>query len=167
MTAATIAPLTYTAYYGYKNGLPNYSNEEASLFVQAPIDPDSTPEQIDQLIREAFAFAKSHVLGELDLPFTQSEDGVVRPSGGSATVREAAKPAPSVKPASAASGGDDKTAAWEDLVSNPDKWFDNRVDKRNPKGPDFKGKNSGAFNGVGLWLNSAPEFVKLVKPEWF
>ena len=46
-------------------------------------------------------------------------------------------------------------------MSNREGWFDNRVDKKNPKGPDFKSKNTNKAMGGGfaLWLDSAPEWA--------
>nr|KYP60349.1 hypothetical protein KK1_015804 [Cajanus cajan] len=59
-------------------------------------------------------------------------------------------------------GGDE---SWNDLVQNPSKWWDNRLDKRNEKAPDFKHKETGKV----LWLNNSPSWVlsKLppVKPK--
>lgn len=48
--------------------------------------------------------------------------------------------------------GDD---SWRNLVENPDKWWDNRSNKRNPKQPDFKHKETGEV----LWLNSSPDWA--------
>ncbi len=51
-----------------------------------------------------------------------------------------------------------KDQAWRDYFANPSDYYDNRVDKRNPKGPDFKHKQS----GEGLWLGGtypAPAWV--------
>ncbi|XP_017440183.1 protein OSB3, chloroplastic/mitochondrial isoform X2 [Vigna angularis] len=66
------------------------------------------------------------------------------------------------KKAKDSKGGD---VYWNDLVQNPAKWWDNRVDKRNEKAPDFKHKET----GEGLWLGSSPSWVldKLppVKPK--
>ncbi|CAL5186348.1 unnamed protein product [Lathyrus oleraceus] len=45
--------------------------------------------------------------------------------------------------------------SWNDLLQNPAKWWDNRLDKRNARGPDFKHKDT----GVGLWLNDSPSWV--------
>ncbi|XP_073156824.1 protein OSB2, chloroplastic-like [Henckelia pumila] len=45
--------------------------------------------------------------------------------------------------------------SWKNLVENPDKWWDNRANKRNPKGPDFKHKET----GEALWLSSSPAWV--------
>lgn len=58
-------------------------------------------------------------------------------------------PAPPAAPAGGG-GSDDKEHLWLDLAHNPDRWYDNRGNKRNPKGPDFKHKDS----GEALWLNS-------------
>lgn len=54
-------------------------------------------------------------------------------------------------------GGDE---VWKDLVQNFNKWWDNRVDKRNPRGPDFKHKDTGEV----LWLSSAPAWAKVELP---
>ncbi|CAA2978380.1 protein OSB4, chloroplastic-like [Olea europaea var. sylvestris] len=48
--------------------------------------------------------------------------------------------------------GDD---SWKNLVENPDKWWDNRSNKRNPKQPDFKHKETGEV----LWLNRSPDWA--------
>ncbi|KAI7733575.1 hypothetical protein M8C21_005177, partial [Ambrosia artemisiifolia] len=48
-------------------------------------------------------------------------------------------------------GGD----SWKHLIENPNKWWDNRVNKKNVKGPDFKNKDS----GEGLWLTDAPSWA--------
>lgn len=44
---------------------------------------------------------------------------------------------------------------WKDLVENPDNWWDNRLDKKSKKGPDFKHKET----GKPLWLTYAPAWV--------
>ncbi|KAG6676155.1 hypothetical protein I3842_15G138300 [Carya illinoinensis] len=53
--------------------------------------------------------------------------------------------------------------SWKDLVENPDKWWDNRSNKRNAKSPDFKHKET----GEGLWLSGSPGWVlpKLPPPR--
>ncbi|CAH9090188.1 unnamed protein product [Cuscuta europaea] len=45
-----------------------------------------------------------------------------------------------------------KEELWKSLVENPGKWWDNRSNKRNEKGPDFKNKDS----GEALWIRDAP-----------
>lgn len=48
---------------------------------------------------------------------------------------------------------DDDT--WKDLVENSEKWWDNRLNKKNPKSPDFKHKDL----GTGLWLSDSPAWA--------
>ncbi|XP_062077451.1 protein OSB2, chloroplastic-like isoform X2 [Humulus lupulus] len=57
-------------------------------------------------------------------------------------------------------GGDEM---WKDLLENPNKWWDNRVDKKSERAPDFKHKET----GEGLWLSSSPIWVqsKLQPPQ--
>ncbi|XP_062077452.1 protein OSB3, chloroplastic/mitochondrial-like isoform X3 [Humulus lupulus] len=52
---------------------------------------------------------------------------------------------------------------WKDLLENPNKWWDNRVDKKSERAPDFKHKET----GEGLWLSSSPIWVqsKLQPPQ--
>ncbi|TKY44506.1 OSB3 [Spatholobus suberectus] len=70
-------------------------------------------------------------------------------------------PAAKSKKAKDCKGGE----SWNDLVQNPAKWWDNRLNKRNEKAPDFKHKETGEV----LWLNASPSWVlaKLppVKPK--
>ncbi|XP_019151949.1 PREDICTED: protein OSB2, chloroplastic-like [Ipomoea nil] len=49
----------------------------------------------------------------------------------------------------------EKEENWRSLVEKPDKWWDNRLNKRNEKYPDFKNKES----GEALWLDSAPDWA--------
>ncbi|KAL3628546.1 hypothetical protein CASFOL_027592 [Castilleja foliolosa] len=59
------------------------------------------------------------------------------------------------------SGGDMKPKggglgdSWKNLVENPGNWFDNRMNKKNPKAPDFKHKES----NDALWLNRCPDWA--------
>lgn len=48
---------------------------------------------------------------------------------------------------------DDET--WKDLVENSEKWWDNRLNKKNPKAPDFKHKDL----GTALWLSDSPAWA--------
>jgi hypothetical protein len=51
-----------------------------------------------------------------------------------------------------------KDLAWEAYFANPGDYYDNRGNKRNPAGPDFKHKQT----GEGLWLGGqfpAPAWV--------
>ncbi|KAJ4825210.1 hypothetical protein Tsubulata_024465 [Turnera subulata] len=44
---------------------------------------------------------------------------------------------------------------WKAFVGELDKWWDNRFNKKNPKGPDFKHKET----GEAVWLNDFPTWV--------
>eukprot|EP01018_Ginkgo_biloba_P003944 Gb_13980 [translate_table: standard] len=57
--------------------------------------------------------------------------------------------------------GDDAAnieSLWQAFFANPLEWWDNRTNKRNPKGPDFKHKDT----GEALWIEgrSNPAWVK-------
>ncbi|CAA0842904.1 Protein OSB3- chloroplastic/mitochondrial [Striga hermonthica] len=54
--------------------------------------------------------------------------------------------------------GDD---SWRNLVENPNKWWDNRLGKKNPRSPDFKHKET----GEGLWLRDMPEWALSRVPQ--
>jgi len=43
----------------------------------------------------------------------------------------------------------DKDGLIDELVGHPERYFDNRQDKRNPKAPDFKRK----ISGEGIWTD--------------
>lgn len=45
---------------------------------------------------------------------------------------------------------------WQAYFAKPDEWWDNRQNKKNPRGPDFKHKN----NDEALWIWSSPSWVK-------
>ncbi|XP_010538289.1 PREDICTED: protein OSB4, chloroplastic [Tarenaya hassleriana] len=45
--------------------------------------------------------------------------------------------------------------SWTDLLANPSNWWDNRLDKKHPRSPDFKHKET----GVSLWLSDSPSWV--------
>jgi len=47
-----------------------------------------------------------------------------------------------------------KEAMWTSVVEEPDLWWDNRFNKRNPKAPDFKLKEGG-MDAPALWLNNS------------
>jgi len=59
---------------------------------------------------------------------------------------------------------DPDDALWRELVENPSNFWDNRTNKKNPKGPDFAHKTKkspdGRF-GAGLWLKDKPAWVNL------
>lgn len=65
---------------------------------------------------------------------------------------------PTPVPGAAQGGHSKKDQAWRDYFANPLGYYDNRANKKNPKGPDFKHKQT----GEGLWLGGqhpAPDWV--------
>ncbi|KAK8718000.1 hypothetical protein V6N13_045250 [Hibiscus sabdariffa] len=50
------------------------------------------------------------------------------------------------------------TELWQTFFANPTEWWDNRQNKRNPKYPDFKHKDT----GVALWIEgrNTPHWVE-------
>lgn len=71
-------------------------------------------------------------------------------------------PSPAPAPIPGATGGKDD-ALWTELLQNRGAFYDNRGNKKNPKGPDFSHKTKlqeGSTYKVGLWLKDAPEWAK-------
>ncbi|KAI3436377.1 hypothetical protein D9Q98_002430 [Chlorella vulgaris] len=66
-------------------------------------------------------------------------------------------PGPVAAPTGGAGGGGSSgqqqtvEELWMDFFMAPDKWYDNRTTKRNPKGPDFK-KKVGGSTAPALWV---------------
>lgn len=75
------------------------------------------------------------------------------PSWVSSRLKELEVESTSVKSKQAKDSKGDES--WNDLLQNPAKWWDNRLDKKNPKGPDFKHKDT----GEALWLRGSPSWV--------
>lgn len=162
------------AYVNFTRSLPphQYHKAEASCHLQVDLpehDGESAGEyaaEVTAAIKEAFAVAKVNVFDQLGLSYevdavTQvvKEDleatlGAVEVNGGTKSnvkpFKRAAKPAArkSAKPSDA-----EIADAWAELANNPDRWWDNRDDKRNPKAPDFKHKDT----GFALWLDTCPD----------
>lgn len=138
-----------TVYYERKVGLPEYGNVVAGIHIQVPTSPGDDLEQIASNAKAAFFDAKALVYQELGIVSALTEENILVEKAarqlGAVSVNDAAAPARSDHTA----GSNSKDALWEDLQNNPKNWYDNRVDKKNPKGPDFKQK-AGAKEA--LWL---------------
>lgn len=163
----SISTNTITVGYGTKVGRPNYGNEEASLFFQVDVTEDDDLASLEAKVRATQAFAVTLVNATLGVDTVEDENGVVRqapqaeaPKKVTGGARKATSSAPKASSA-------DKESLWQDVIDSPDDWYDNRGQKKNPNGPDFKHKQS----GDALWLyrkgsktqfaSDVPEFVKL------
>ena len=148
-----------------------YETAKASCHLQVDL-----PEQIDESVdlnsyfKQAFSVAKANVFQQLGLDYEVDEVNLVviekleRELGAEVVEGPKPKKATARKSAPSKRGGkpsdEQIEAAWEDLQANPDGWFDNRSDKRNPKAPDFKAKNNNKNieGGFALWLDSMPSW---------
>lgn len=154
ITATAVKGITWTVQYSRKMGRENYGSEEAGVFAQIEVADDDDLATIESKVNATYAFVKTAVLTQLGVE-TVADGGVVRDVPAN---KPAAKPATKPAPRKTVTKANDKAPLWQDWIDNPDDWWDNRNDKRNPKAPDFKHKKS----GEALWLSSAPEFAKLV-----
>jgi hypothetical protein len=157
-----------TVHFERKVQVREYEFALASLHVQAPTKPltgDSVidGEMITEAVNYAFFQAKIACFTQLGLEFDITPENVVIeriekyiPVAEVVTIQAAASPSQTSPPQS--SKTEDKTAAWADLAASGKGWWDNRENKRNPKAPDFKPKQSNRkiSEGVGLWLDKAP-----------
>ena len=136
----------------FEQSLKEYgTGPSASIHYQVPVAPDSTPEATSVAIREGFALIKGLIAEQLNIKTvtTSVADPVSRPAPKAASTSTDRPSTQRVE------------EGWRDVVGNREGWFDNRVDKKNPKGPDFKSKNTNKAMGGGfaLWLDSAPEWA--------
>jgi hypothetical protein len=175
VVSITESPCVATISFSRKNGLPNYSNEEMTIFLQVPLDDTSSLDAIEAQLDPNVAFLKSYVYKQLGVAST-IEDGVIvgetpveaPKSGGKAWQKKPAVSAPTATngtPKTAPTTEDEKADLWAQLAgatANGKNWktqggetiWDNRTDKRNPKSPCFKWADS----GKALWLSDAPEW---------
>ena len=143
--------------------------DDAEDYQGPEVGRDELGEIAEQLLNEA----KIKVYGELGIEFSINEAGAVVRQGRAQVVAQAFGgastpgvqiqagedraniPAPAGAPAAASS----EPGTWEHLVASFGEYYDNRLDKRSPNGPDFKHKKS----GKGLWLKGkygdAPDWV--------
>jgi hypothetical protein len=80
----------------------------------------------------------------------------------SAPAVQAGTPVPAVIP-----GAKDPDWLWRDFLGDPSGWYDNRVGKKNPSGPDFASKKHLNEKGFkeGLWLTGKFPLTAWVKTE--
>lgn len=152
---------------GFKRTLRvrDYESAEASVFIQVPTSPGDNVETITENMKTTFAAAKATVFEQLGIPFEVDPTDLVvkdlleKHLGGvevsPAQQQVAVQSSGNVPTTGAKSFGGGGTAApttkeglWQELASDPKKWFDNRESKKSERGPDFKRK----YSGETLWL---------------
>jgi hypothetical protein len=171
-------PLTSTISFSRKISVRPYESAEASMFMQFEIDPDNPEVtlasakhaffQAKALVFEElgleFSIEDGGVIREL---LTKNFGAVTEVTNSPAAVAPAATqsapesvshaapaPAGGANPPYSADTMDknekaaNKTWALARIASNPDEFWDNRENKRNPKAPDYKGKT----NNIAVWL---------------
>jgi hypothetical protein len=174
MENPNINELTGTVSFSRKISVRQYESAEASVFIQFPIptegDADEIRSQTLSNARAAMFEAKGLVLEELGLEFQVDENGVLhelitKNLGNVTEIRNTAPtdntPAP-VGDATSTSDSAPYSADTQDKGeraankswavarwnSHPHEFWDNRANKRNPKGPDLKHKET----GLAVWL---------------
>lgn len=162
-----------------------YEPAVAEVTVTHTLEAGATAEAAAAAAAAMMRIAKSQVFLELDLPFEQDPTTqVIKQTFPSATVVHsqpvpAAQPAPAPaadpfaavaqpvaqQPALAAVPVADPTDLWAQLAADPSQWYDNRLNKRNPKAPDFKHTTlpdpQNPQYKMSLWLRDCPPGMAL------
>jgi hypothetical protein len=176
---ATYASPRITVSFSRKVNLGNYESAEAYVAVQSDVAIDASDEDKVNAVKSAFLLARASAYEQLGIKFNVDDATVVqerleRVFGPVEVVEERPNytevdiPQPPTAPRSDTAAPKSKKALWEELASNPERWYDNRVNKKNPKGPDFKRKAT----GEGLWLeyqgkSAVPAGVEIPDPSQF
>jgi len=174
MENPNINELVGTVSFSRKVAVRQYESAEASVFIQFAIPTEGDAETIrHQTIsnaRAAMFEAKGLVLEELGLEFQVDDNGVLHelitknlgnvtevratPSGDYTPAPSDSGEATSASPPYSADTQDkseraaNKSWAVARWNSHPNEFWDNRANKRNPKGPDLKHKET----GLAVWL---------------
>ena len=151
-------------------------NDQVHMGIEQPfpIQPGWSPERCASAAADAFASAKSVLYEQLGVDFTVDEGGIVREVirhqfPGTREERSPARSEDRGTGGGGSGGGSRYTPPremdkpdhvkrddWDDLVSNPDDWFDNRPDKASGQykdtAPDFKRKGRG--DQPAIWLRA-------------
>ena len=149
-------------------------NGEASLWIKLTVcgvtrigvgsEKDTKNDLYKQLVSDAIRNAAMRFGAALDLWKKHTPPERVAAQSSPAVEKQQGNASSRV----AAPAGGDPTDAFLDVLMQPHEWWDNRLDKRNPKAPDFKAKNTNknwAKSGVDqngnpgpedLWLRDAP-----------
>lgn len=163
----------------------DYESAKASVYIQVPTAPGDTVTTITENMKTTFAAAKSTVFEQLGIPFEADptdlivKDLLEKHLGGvevSPAQQQVAVQSSGNQPSTTTKqfGGKgsaaptSKAGLWQEVCSDPKKWFDNRDNKKSERGPDFKRK----YSGETLWLeykgeSNVPEGLVLPEPAAF
>lgn len=154
VTEVTIRPRKITVGFTRKLRPANYSYDyetvEGSAHVEADVDENANSADVDASVKEAWTLAKSSVYEQLGVAYevdasSQVARELLETKAGASKVASKPKKQTAKKSTSAPKSQGD---LWNDLLENPQNWWDNREDKRNPRAPDFKK----AGTNEGLWI---------------
>lgn len=154
-----------TVSYSRKVAVRQYESAEATIWVQFDIPTEEDGSVSIGSVREAavpaFYEAKKTVLDQLCLPYevldnvvVETLDKVLGPvevissTGNASPAPTAGDSAAKARPNWADNAPKGKEALKAELADHPERYFDNRLGKRNPKAPDYKRK----FTNEGIWL---------------
>jgi hypothetical protein len=107
-------------------------------------------------------FPGSTILRAGTVPNTTDLTQPIYPPQAAQQPQQAGTPVPAVIP-----GAKDPDWLWRDFLGDPSGWYDNRVGKKNPSGPDFASKKHLNEKGFkeGLWLTGKFPLTAWVKTE--
>ena len=158
-----LEPQKVTIFFGRKSPREQYGSAEASIHLQVPTELGDDSDTLAAKIVETFAAAKLEVYKQLAIdtnvdPLTNVViETASRVLGATPVSTPSAQPTEAFVPNTAyesMSKPDQKAFCKADVAANPNDWFDNTQDKRNPKAPDYKSKrtNTRVPDGTGFWL---------------
>lgn len=122
-----------------------------------------TAEDLIDAIRAESLVLRSAVLEQLEVPIEINDDGVISiPRSEGKSERKSSSRGSSKRSSGGSRGGSKKRKSykatdedWEDLMDNPDDWYDNRDSKPTDRSPDFRHKED---KDRAMWMNSAPDW---------
>lgn len=161
MLSATYSDKRFTISYSRKVNLGNYESAEVFVSTQILVPQDAPADEQSSAIRDGFIMVRASACEQLGIQFAVDEQSILQErierhfgpvevvTGVEATgYNKPAAPTPPTSGRSDAEAPRSKRGLWEELEAYPERWYDNRLNKKNPKGPDFKRKQT----GEGLWI---------------
>ncbi len=158
MTEAVPQHLTHTVAFNRKVNLGNYESADVTFFRQFDTPLGVSDDDWMAAADAAFFAVKEYVTGEVAqlsgdvtsadvVPITAAKSAPAQQQSTVAAVAEAfgddqvTEVVPDTPPGGTTKGAEGQAWAQAHLAANPDKWWDNRPGKTNPKAPDFRHKD--------------------------